>query len=98
MGGSIAPGLFEQGKDGGGELEIHVRRDLDIERRAFDDRAALSQSLDELAVVGDVPGDARALGIRFEKQIAAENLGRLGEVELLAGHGAGGEVIVADAA
>ena len=41
-------------------------------------------------------GDPRALRIGLQEQISAENLGSLGEVEVLAGHGAGGEVIVAD--
>ena len=41
-----------------------VRGDLDVERRALDDRAALAERLDKLAVVGDCSGDPRALGVR----------------------------------
>ena len=39
-----------------------------------------------------LPGDARALGIGLEEQVAAEDLRRLGQVELLAGDGLGREV------
>ena len=60
--GCLAPRLFEQRQDGGGELQVDLRGDLDVERRARDDRAAMPHRLDELAVVGDLARDSASAG------------------------------------
>ena len=96
MHGAFAPGLFEQRQNGGGELEIGVVviLMLNAEPSTIAQRCPSASTSWQSSVT--VARDSRALGIRLEEQIAAEDLRRLGEVEVLAGHGPGGEAIVAD--
>ena len=57
--------------------------------------ARLARGLDELAVIGDRSGDTRPLCISRQNEVTTKP-GRLGEVELIAGHGSDGTPIVAD--
>ncbi len=47
----------------------------------------MSDRLDELAVVGDILADAGAMSIRLAEELAAKDLGGLGQVEPIAGDG-----------
>jgi hypothetical protein len=58
MRGTRALRCFQQGQNGRGELQIDLRCDLDVERRALNKRALLTQCFDELAVVGNAAAEA----------------------------------------